>query len=405
MREERYRCSRKRFIATGAGGLVWATVPSWLRASSPAPVAEDPRSDGRPRVVVRGATLFAGIRQPIASRAELLPRARLVEEACGESIVGPLTHIVRFDTHVDGLDSEIGYPVSSAVDSPPVRSHTLRPMHFFSHAHLGPLADLRATTHAVYAYMDTRGLSPELELVEVYPQYRPGAEIGGRVEVMASFLAWPEVYREQLVRVLGARVAAEVWRGGGAITPHTPVDIRCAWVERSIARLKNRTDADQQFDILSRVALLRPPEDVALYAPIYERTKDVTAVFRAQHEALAKTRTGGFVDPPRYDGGTLHVSKVPYDRAAYEAARTRAEKRKAYCFCALVREAADPRIDPIFCYRAAGWARQFWEPILGVRFAHCTITHSILKGDDFCAWDYRVESPLPLVKSEPVDGG
>ena len=30
-----------------------------------------------------------------------------------------------------------------------------------------------------------------------------------------------------------------------------------------------------------------------------------------------------------------------------------------------------------------------WEPILGIRFKRCTITHSILKGDDFCAWDYH----------------
>ncbi|MCP4902953.1 MAG: hypothetical protein GY906_38815, partial [bacterium] len=58
--------------------------------------------------------------------------------------------------------------------------------------------------------------------------------------------------------------------------------------------------------------------------------------------------------------------------------------------CNLVREAADPQIDPIFCYRAAGWSRQFFEPILGRQFTSCEITHSILKGDDFCAWDYHL---------------
>jgi hypothetical protein len=55
-----------------------------------------------------------------------------------------------------------------------------------------------------------------------------------------------------------------------------------------------------------------------------------------------------------------------------------------------VREAAHPKIDPIFCYRAAGWSRQFIEPILGQEFKRCIITHSILKGDDFCAWDYHL---------------
>jgi len=39
---------------------------------------------------------------------------------------------------------------------------------------------------------------------------------------------------------------------------------------------------------------------------------------------------------------------------------------------------------------AGPWARQFWEPILSVEFKKCTITHSILKGDKFCAWDYHL---------------
>jgi hypothetical protein len=82
---------------------------------------------------------------------------------------------------------------------------------------------------------------------------------------------------------------------------------------------------------------------------------------------------------------------VPYNRKKYQEAKTHTEKRKAYCFCSLVREARDPRIDPVFCYRAAGWDRQFWEPILGIEFKKCRITHSILKGDGFCAWDYYLE--------------
>ena len=48
-------------------------------------------------------------------------------------------------------------------------------------------------------------------------------------------------------------------------------------------------------------------------------------------------------------------------------------------------------MDPIFCYRAAGWDRQLFEPILGVGFKRCEITHSILKGDRFCAWSYHLE--------------
>jgi hypothetical protein len=345
-------------------------------------------------VVVRPPTLFAGIRGPITDRAQLEPRVKALEAACGDSIAGPLTHIFRFDTEVEGFDSEIGFPVSTPVVREAIATHTLREMHFYSRRHDGPVATLRTTAGTLYDYMNTTGLSPELELVEVYRDHRPDTPLGGRVDVMASFLAWPEVYRAQLERALDRDTAAAVWAGGEKITPHTPVDPRCDWVAASIGRLKKSSTPDQQFDILSRVALVRPPEEIQRFKAIYDETGSVEAVFRAQEAKLSATRTGGFVDPPRVDGTTLHISKVPYNREAYDRATSPRERRKAYCFCNLIREAEDPKVDPIFCYRAAGWARQFWEPILDVEFTSCAITHSILKGDGFCAWDYRLPRRL-----------
>jgi len=390
-------CDRRAFIKTGLGGVAWAAAPAFLCLRPGRVSAGETPPDRGIRHVLRSETLFAGIRKPITTREQLEPRVEDLEAACGDRIAGPLTHIFRFDTPVDGFDSEIGYPVSAPVSTESVSTHTLRTMHFYARTHEGPLESLRVTTGSLYEYMNTTGLSAELELVEVYPDHRRGRLLGGRVEVMASHLAWPEVYREQLIRVLGREAADAVWAGGDVITPHTPVDPRCAWVGRSIGRLKQHSDVDQQFDILSRVALRRPLEDIEPYRALYEEAGDITAVFRAQEEKLKGTRTGGFLDPPYIDGRTLHVSKVPYNKKAYAAATTREEKRKAYCFCNLVREASDPRLDPIFCYRAAGWARQLWELVLGVEFSGCTITHSILKGDDFCAWDYRLGEPLTQV--------
>jgi len=379
-------CDRRCFIRAGFGTAAWAALPAPLRAEA--------ETASEISVVIRPPTLFAGIRAPITERAQLEPRIKALEAVCGDAIAGPLTHIFRFDTEVEGFDSEIGFPVSSEVEGESIATHTLREMHFYSRRHDGPLDTLRTTARSLYEYMNTTGLSPELELVEVYRDHRPGAPLGGRVEVMASFLAWPEVYRSQLERVLGRDTAAGIWRGGETMTPHTPVDPRCAWVAASIGRLKQHSTTDQQFDILSRVALVRPAEGIEPYKAIYDETGDIGAVFRAQEAKLATTRTGGFVDPPRVDGTTLHISKVPYNGEAYRKATTPRERRQAFCFCNLIREAENPEVDPIFCYRAAGWARQFWEPILGVEFSSCSITHSILKGDGFCAWDYRLPRPL-----------
>ncbi len=341
--------------------------------------------------VVRGETLFAGLRKPIQNRAELIPRIELVKKSCGDKIAGPLMHIFRFDTPVDGFDSEIGFPVSGEVNTGEIKTHTLRELHFFASTHKGPIETLRETSRQNYEHMNTVGLAPELELVEIYHYYDPNDEEANVIETQASFLAWPEVYREQLLRVLGPEISKEIWAGGEEITPFTLVDERAAWVAKSLERLKEHANQDQQFDILSRVALVRPVEDTNKFMKIYQERGDVNAVLELQNQELAAGPTGRFIDPPRLDGNRFHLSKVAYNRKAYDEAKSHEEIRKAYCFCSLIREAADPKVDPIFCYRAAGWARQFWEPILGTEFKSCAITHSILKGDKFCAWDYILE--------------
>jgi len=340
---------------------------------------------------IREEGIFAGIRMPIKNRSELIPRMEQVKQACEGVTAGPLTHIFRFDTPVDGFDSEIGFPVTAPVFSGEVKTSTLSRLETFSLLHSGPLASLRDTTRKIYVHMNKVGLAAELELVEIYHKFDPENQEDVLVEVQVSFLNWPEVYYQQLVRVLGQDLAFEIWVGGEGITPFTLVDDRAAWVGKSLECLKEYSNQDQQFDILSRVALVRPSEDIDKFKKIYEETGDVNAILAMQNELLESGPTGGFIDPHWIDDHTLHLSKVAYDRKAYDVAKTQDEVRKAYCFCALIRESKTPEVDPIFCYRAAGWARQFWEPILGVDFKTCNITHSILKGDKFCAWDYALD--------------
>ena len=379
---------RRSFIKTGLGGFAFFAVSPPFIISSNSAFGEEKNEDKKIEVFVRKEILFAGIRKPIKKREELEPRIKILGKVCGNKISGPLTHIFRFDTPVDGFDSEIGFPVSSRINSGEVKTHKLRAMHFYTLFHEGPIASLRKASSRLYQYMNKTGLSPELEFVEVYHNRDPEKPDNNKIQVMASFLAWKEVYLEQLNRVLGKVVAKKIWKGGERITPHTLVDERCKWVALSIDRLKNHTSEEQQFDILSRVALIRPAENIERYKKMYHETHDINKIIQAQHEQLKKTPTGGFIDPPGFDGKVLHMSKVPYNKKKYLEAKTHMEKRKVYCFCALVREAENPEIDPIFCYRAAGWARQLWEPILGKKFKKCKITHSILKGDNFCAWDY-----------------
>jgi hypothetical protein len=265
-------------------------------------------------------------------------------------------------------------------------------MHFLSAIHRGPTTTLRDTTLQVYQHLNQAGLSPELELMEVYHQFDPQDPDANVIETRVSFLAWPEVYREQLLRVLGPALTDEIWVGGEKLTPFTGVDERAAWVADSLERLKKHTNRIEQFDILSRVALVRPLEEIAKFKKIYQESGDINKVIELQRKGLEASPTGGFIDPWWYQDGILHLSKVAVNREAYDRAETAQEIRQAYCHCGLIRQANDPKVDPIFCYRAAGWARQFWEPILEIEFQDCRITESILKGDPFCAWDYQMIS-------------
>jgi len=350
--------------------------------------------------VVRDTTTFAGLREPIQARDDLIPRMARVRELCGDAIEGPLTNIFYYDTPVEGYDSEVGFPVSRRVESDGLRTHTLRRLPFFAAMHQGPVSDISKTTRSVYRYMYARGLSPELELVELYHHFDPRQEGLNRIEVRASYLAWPEVFRTQLQRVLGDATTAVIWAGGEKLTPHTEVDERILWVRGALEKLNVHADPAQQFDILSHVALVRPKEDRLSFKRIYEE-QGLQAVLDAQSDRLATGPTGAPVDPWTYRHGVLHLSKVPRDREAYDRAQNHDEVRRAFCHCALVREAVDPELDPMFCYRAAGWARQFYEPMMGQRVKSCHLTHSILSGDAFCAWDFTFEDE-GRIRSEPV---
>ena len=159
--------------------------------------------DEQIRHVVRDEVLFAGIRKPIKSREELFPRIATVTEACKDVAIGPLHHIIRYDTPVDGYDSEVGFMVSTPVETGEIHTHTLRKMHFYALTHYGPVETLGETKQKLFACMAKTGLSPELEDVEVYHGFDPDHPEESQIESQFSFLAWPEIYWEQLVRVLG----------------------------------------------------------------------------------------------------------------------------------------------------------------------------------------------------------
>ena len=61
--------------------------------------------------------------------------------------------------------------------------------------------------------MNVTGLSPELELVEVYPDHQPGRRLGGTVQVIPHIT--DEIKRRIIAGAEGAEVGLERLTGGG----------------------------------------------------------------------------------------------------------------------------------------------------------------------------------------------
>jgi hypothetical protein len=93
------------------------------------------------------------------------------------------------------------------------------------------------------------------------------------------------------------------------------------------------------------------------------------------------------------EGRVILGTKAPRDAEAYETADSAAEKRRAYCFCPIVRNRLERDMPAAFCYCGAGWYRQQWEGAMG-RAVRIDILKSILRGDSECQFAIRLPDDL-----------
>jgi len=104
-------------------------------------------------------------------------------------------------------------------------------------------------------------------------------------------------------------------------------------------------------------------------------------------------RDPGWGERPRREGNVIFSSKNPRDPGGYEKASNEGARRKAYCYCPLVRGHLDAGMPVAFCYCGAGWYRQQWEGAIG-KPVTIEIVKSILKGDDRCEFAIRLPDDM-----------
>ena len=303
----------------------------------------------------------------------------------GEEALGNLIDLWRYD-------AEVGFPVSKTVRKGNVTTRTLPGMDVLSLVHGGSLEDLGKSYGTLYAYAYEHGLISDEFCREVYLD---SDGEGSGIEIQFVVHNWAELLAENLARVLGVKEKDQVMRGADELTFESTVRERFLWAKGAIERLRGLADEEQSYDIVSSCAHVFPRGQIEKLRAVYEeekaRTGDALEAVDRVIEFMGEDP--GWGESPRREGLVIFSSKKPRDPEGHEKAENESERRKAYCFCPLVREHLDGEMPVSFCYCGAGWYRQQWEGTLG-RPVRVEIVRSILKGDDLCEFAIRLPEDL-----------
>jgi len=337
-----------------------------------------------------GDVLVATVRANPKNREELRAIVdELRQHISEECIAGPPFCVFQYVTSIkDGFDVEVGFPVSQPVEVDEIRTRVFPAMKVLSLVHKGPAEELRECYRKLYGRAAEHGLISDEFAREVYLA-------DDAVEVQFVRHDWNGLLARGLNRVLGQEARQQVMVGDEALTVESTVDERFQWVKAVMERLDRLAAEDQKYDVVSSCAHVFPREQIAKLKAIYEDTKARTDdPWQAVDAVIEFMDTDpGWGEGPRRDGRVIYSSKAPRDPQGYANAQDEIEKRKAYCFCPLVRTHLDQGMPLTFCYCGAGWYRQQWEGAIG-QPVRIEIVSSVLQGDDVCQFAIHLPDEL-----------
>jgi effector-binding domain-containing protein len=320
--------------------------------------------------------LIASLRFQMRERAEVSSKLEELRRQCGEHIAGPGFAIIYFDTGLEGLDTEVCFPVTQPVETDEIKSRMLQGGEVLTMLHHGAHENIRDSYRELVRSVQEHGVNLENMSREIYLQFDPDNPEDNTTEIQAFFINFNERLTENLGRVLGEEAREQVMSGADEIALDSSRDERVVWVRGAMERLDGLADERETFDILSRCAHTFSRKRIEKLRAVYERRGDIDDVLEAMSED-----PDWYEDPVR-EGDIIYVKKVPYDPQGREEATTEAERRMCYCHCATIRRNLD-QTPPTFCYCGAGWYRQLWEGILG-KPVRIELLKCLPKGDDIC---------------------
>jgi len=351
-------------------------------------------------------TLVATVRCTFQNRSQLHTILADVARALPTgSISGPAFCIFQFISSVrDGFDGEAGFPVCQPLETAEVHSRVLPAMDVLSLTHRGPVERIRETVATLYRRAAQHGLVSDEFMREVYLD--TDNPEGNEIEVQFVLHDWIGLLGRHTRRVLGDQAARDVMQGSGEILLESTVGERFGWVKGAMERLDGIADTLQKYDAVSSCAHVFPSRQIDKLRLAYEsaraRGDDPLEAVDAVLDLMATDPCWG--ERPRREGGVIYSSKKPRDPQAWEAAVNRVEKRRAYCFCPIIRNQLDEGMPATFCYCGAGWYRRQWEGAVG-KPVRIDIVESLLKGDDRCTFAIHLPDEIADSSQQTADSG
>lgn len=311
-----------------------------------------------------------------------------------EFIAGPPFCILQFVSSVsEGYEAEVVYPVQEAFGKASEQARLLPALEVLSLAHQGPLEELGGSYQTLYGWAAERGIISDEFCREIYPD--PDTALPGEVVIQFVIHAWDELFEEHKRRVLGDELARSLSPKTSNLQPGSSLEERFQWVCEGVSELETVADGLDSYQVLSNCAHVFPAGQIAKLREVFQSAEKQTGDRLAAVDAVIDFmgQDPGWGERPRREGYTIYSSKGPRDPAAYEKALSPEEKKKAYCFCPLIRNNLDRGMPSTFCYCGGGWYRQQWEGAVGEPVV-VDIVRSLLKGDELC--EFAIHLPRDI---------
>ena len=330
--------------------------------------------------------LAATVQLTVKQRTEIQEElGKLAQEIPSARIAGPPFCIFNFITSVtEGFDVTLGFPLTQEMKNSLFKTHIVPEMEVLSIVHRESPEKLRETIGAVFSHANQYAIISDEFYREVYlSESDPDGPV---TEIQFVIHNWNAKLAGGLARVLGESACQVIMQGSEELTIESDVNARFQWVKDMLERLDDQTSEFQKFDILSSCAHVFPKVQIAKLKTVFDETKantqDAIQAVDAVLDFMVADAGWGDKRPLR-EGYIIYTSKNPRDPNKHEAAKDDLERRKAYCYCPLVRDHIDQGMPVDFCYCGSGWFRQQLEGAIS-KPVTLEVIKSVLKGDDVC---------------------